>query len=373
MMGKRPDTRTIQSILYSQLCGFDVSESALRLAALSLYITAIELNGTPRPPKSLRFPKPLQDVVLHNLRRSEEQENKGFVLGSLRLDLPKDFNGRFDMVIGNPPWRGLEGDDEETRKEVKAHNTVFTNLTRQILKDRGLEGIAQTYHNPDNNPDLPFLWRATQWAKPGGIIAMALPGRYSLKQTLPGTKAFNAILEGIEITGILNGSNLSDSEVWPGMSQPFMLFFARNRVPPANHHFYFVTPHFERLLNDKGRIRIDYQSAQPVAASGAVKDSWLLKTLAVGTSLDVELVRKLEELKWPTVKSYWEQAGLYSGQGYNRSPKRAQSDASFMYELPDFIPPATWSSSRLMLRRYVNSGTPLPTGHGSLSCMLRHC
>ena len=55
--GKRPDTETIQSILYNQLCGFDVSESALRLAALSLYITAIELNGTPRPPKSLKIPE----------------------------------------------------------------------------------------------------------------------------------------------------------------------------------------------------------------------------------------------------------------------------------------------------------------------------
>ena len=234
---KRPDTRTIQSILYNQLCGFDVSESALRLAALSLYITAIELNGTPRPPKSLRFPKPLQDVVLHNLRRPEEQAKKGFVLGSLRLDLSKDFNGRFDMVIGNPPWGRLKGDDEETRKEAKAHNAAFTDLTVQILRDRGLEDIAQKYHNPDNNPDLSFLWRATQWAKPGGIIAMALPGRIFLKQTPPGTKAFNAILEGIEITGILNGSNLSDSEVWPGMSQPFMLFFARNRCAPPTTIF----------------------------------------------------------------------------------------------------------------------------------------
>src|SRR3989304_208979 len=34
---KRPDTKTIQSILYNQLCGFEVSEPALRLAALSLY------------------------------------------------------------------------------------------------------------------------------------------------------------------------------------------------------------------------------------------------------------------------------------------------------------------------------------------------
>jgi hypothetical protein len=176
-------------------------------------------------------------------------------------------------------------------------------LTRQILTDRGLEDIAQTYRNPDNNPELPFLWSSIQWAKPGGIIAMALPGRIFLKQSGPGTRAFNAILQRLEITGILNGSNLSDSAVWPGMSQPFMLFFARNRVPAANHHFHFVTPHFERHLNDKGRLRIDYQSARPVAISEAVKDSRLLKTLAVGTALDVEVVHKLDATGWLTVKS----------------------------------------------------------------------
>ena len=152
---------------------------------------------------------------------------------------------------------------------------------------------------------------------------MALPGRIFLKQTPPGTKAFNAILEGMEITGILNGSNLSDSAVWPGMSQPFMLFFARNRVPAVNHHFYFVTPHFEKLLNDKGRLRIDYQSAQPVASSGAIKDSWLLKTLAVGTSLDVELVRKLDELKLPTVKFILEEKRAVLGAGIRSFTKTA--------------------------------------------------
>ena len=231
--------------------------------------------------------------------------------------------------------------ERQIKKKVKAHNEVFTKLTRQILTDRGLEDIAQTYRNPDNNPDLPFLWRSIQWAKPGGIIAMALPGRIFLKQSGPGTRAFNAILQGLEITGILNGSNLSDSEVWPGMSQPFMLFFVRNRVPAANHHFHFVTPHFERRLNDKGRIRIDYQSAQPVAACDVVKDSRLLKTLAVGTSLDVEVVRKLDELEWPSVKSYWESQGLYSGRGYDLSPEQVrQGDARFMIGLPDFIPPA---------------------------------
>ncbi len=360
--GKRPDTKAIQSILYNQLCGFDVSESALRLAALSLYITAIELNESPRPPKTLKFPEPLQGVVLYNHRQTEEHTTKGFVLGSLHPELSKGFNARFDMVIGNPPWTRLKGDDEETKKEIKAHNVVFTKLTRQILTDRGLEDIAKRYHNPDNNPDLPFLWSSTQWAKPGGIIAMALPGRIFLKQSKPGTRAFNAILQGIEITGILNGSNLSDSAVWPDMNEAFMLFFARNRVPTADHSFYFVTPYFEKHLNDKGRIRIDYQSAQPVAATEVAKDSRLLKTLAVGTALDVEVMRKLDELEWSTVKSYWESQGLYSGLGYNRSPKLRQYDAFFMHELPDFIPPANGAflADVSLLPKFKNSKAHMP-------------
>lgn len=338
--GRRPDTKTIQSILYSQLCGFDVSESALRLAALSLYITAIELNGSPRPPMSLRFPKPLQGIVLHNHRRSEEQNTKRFVLGSLRPDLSEEFNGRFDIVIGNPPWSRLRGDKEEDKKENKALNTEFSKLTCQIMTDRGLADIAKTYRNPDNNPDLPFLWRSTQWAKPGGIIAMALPGRIFLKQTPSGIRAFNAILQGLEITGILNGSNLSDTDVWPGMNQPFMLFFAKNRLPEVNHHFHFVTPHFEQVLNEKGRIRIDYQSAHPIAVTKVSYDSKLLKTLSVGTPLDVEVIQKLDELRWPTVKYYWESEGLYSGLGYNLSPELRQDNAEFMHGLPDFIIPA---------------------------------
>lgn len=338
--GKRPDTKSIQDILYKQLCGFDVSESALRLAALSLYITAIELNDSPRPPQSLMFPKPLQGRVLYNHRRPEEQDSKGFVLGSLRPDLSDEFNGRFDLVIGNPPWSRLKGDDEEAKKVNKAHNAQFTSITRQILEARGLADITKKYSNPDNNPDLPFLWRSAQWAKPGGIIALALPGRIFLKQTPAGTRAFNAILRGLEITGILNGSNLSDTEVWPGMNQPFMLFFARNRVPAGNHHFHFVTPHFETHLNDKGRIRIDFQSAQPIAASAVIENTWLLKTLAVGTALDVEVLSKLDELDWPTVETIWSPPELYSGLGYNLSPKLRQYDATFMYNLPDFTPPA---------------------------------
>ena len=349
--GKRPNTKTIQSILYRQICGFDVSESALRLSALSLYITAIELNGTPRPPKSLKFPKPLQDIVLHNHRRPEERDIKDFVLGSLRSDIPNEFDGSFDIIIGNPPWSRLKGDKSE-----------FTKLTRKVLKERGLTDIAETYNNPHNNPDLPFLWKSAQWSKPGGIIAMALPGRIFLKQSKAGKDAFNAILKGLEITGILNGSNLADSEVWPGMNQPFMLFFARNRIPSKNSYFHFITPHFEKDLNNNGRIKIDYQSANPISVSKLTESPRLLKTLAIGTILDQELLDKINKLDWQTVKSYWKSKKLYNGRGYDLSPKLKQYDASFMHGLPIFAKPdnRAFSVDFTYLEKFTNSTAHMP-------------
>ncbi len=61
--------------------------------------------------------------------------------------------------------------------------------------------------------------------------------------------------------------------------------------------------------------------------------------MAIGTTLDLEVVHKLDELGWPTVESYWKSNTLYSGRGYDLSPKQPQHDATFMCNLPDFRPP----------------------------------
>ena len=68
--GKRPGTKEIRDILYRQLTGFDISDSALKLSALSLYLTAIELDPEPIPPSKLGFKK-LNNRVLFDHRRPE--------------------------------------------------------------------------------------------------------------------------------------------------------------------------------------------------------------------------------------------------------------------------------------------------------------
>ena len=237
--------------------------------------------------------------MLFNFGRQHSDSQRGFVLGSLGSDVPQRFSGTFDVVVANPPWSRLrvsnEGDEdaEAERTRLESLNREFTTITQRVLKARKLDDLATDYTNPDNNPDLPFVWRAAEWAKPGGIIAMALPGRILFKQSDQGKAARAALMQGLAVTGIINGSNLPETAVWPKMKQPFMLFFARNTVALRNHHFYFATPVRERKLNDRGLFRIDYQAAEPVAAQVVVEKPWLLKALAIGTSLDVEVMNSL--------------------------------------------------------------------------------
>jgi hypothetical protein len=341
--GVRPDTKTIQRILYQQVCGFDVSESALRLAALALYITAIELNGSPRPPKSLKFPRDLRGHVLFHF--GNQDGTKGFALGSLGPSVPKRFDGAFEMVVTNPPWSRLRassitGNDAETEKaRLDALNEVFTAITCRALKNRGLEDAAKGYTNPDNNPDLPFIWRATEWVKPGGILAMALPGRILLKQTEQGKAARVALMRGLSVTGIINCLHLPETAVWPRMKQPFMLFFARNALPAANHRFQFATPVRERRLNDRGIFRIDYQSAEPVAISDVIEKPWLLKALSLGSTLDANLMDGLCSGAWKSIGEFWKPPLLISSTGYIISDTLPKTSAPFLAKLPDFEPP----------------------------------
>ena len=216
---RRPNKQVIESILHHQIRGFDVSESALRLAALGLYITVIELNEITTPPSAHHATKALQGFVLFDQRTEGEKKQSGFVMGSLgdAVDV-KSFDGSFDVVVGNPPWSVVN--DKERSKEL---DRIGTEVARRILKARDLDDVADAYANPGGVPDLPFLWRAAEWAKPGGILAFAIDARFLLKQTPPGIKARNAWFQAMQVTGILNGSDLEETAVWEGMKMHFLV------------------------------------------------------------------------------------------------------------------------------------------------------
>lgn len=348
---ERPKTSVIQNILYKQLRGFDISESALRLAALALYITAIELNASPRPPQALKFPGNLRGEVLHRFDAGVGDGKKTFPLGSLGSDVSKDFDQSFDIVIGNPPWTRLrddkdevdDGTDKKTRKSPTDElNEAFTAIGKRVLIKRGLADLAARYQNPDKDPDLPFLWRAMEWAKEGGVIALAMPARLFGRTSGRGFEAWRAVLRSVEVTGLINGADLRWSSVWKGVKVPFCMFFARNKPPGPDHRFYYAAPLNEPDLNGRGRFRIDYEAAQPISTARVEKQPWILKTLAFGTWLDVEVMETLLSADNQTLKSRWaewDKVGAKTGVGFNRSPDLVQKFVDFLGDLPVFETP----------------------------------
>lgn len=316
--GRAPRTSELRTILYKQLAGFDISEPALRLAALSLYLTALELDLDPRPLDALGF-KPLRGKVLFNVR---DDENDARVLGSLSEAADSGHLGRYDIVIGNPPWTALE-------KETAA---AADHVIGKIVSERS-DIEARDFHLPDGNPDIAFVWKATQWAKSDGWIAFALHARLLFRTSEKGRGARIQLFDAIEVTGVLNGAAMRNTLVWPEVAAPFCVLFARNRKPTDESAFYFVSP-VQEPQNDDGRMRVDYASAQPVALSYLRASPDVLKTLFRGTALDVAALNRVRSSSAVEIASYWKNHRLQTGQGYQIGTSEEQ-DASELHGLPD--------------------------------------
>ena len=328
--GKRPGTKEIRDILYGQLTGFDISDSALKLSALSLYLTAIELDPEPIPPSKLGF-KELKRRVLFDHRRPDDPP-EGLVIGSLGSHVSGQFTGKFDVVIGNPPWTSLKPKHKKMAATLDA-------LSRAIVSKKD-EALGIDYKNPDKVPDLPFIWKATDWCKPGGRIAMALPARTLFKQGDNSRHVRKTLFQLLEVTGIINCSNLRKTHVWPEMDQPFMLFFALNRKPKASHTFQFVSPHAETCLGELGELRIDSESSHPVQIEAMINEPWLLKALAVGTALDAEVTRKMLNAGGVPLDTYWKRdLKLCSSKGYQVAERQVPFDSKPLKELLDLSEP----------------------------------
>ena len=291
--GKRPDTTVLRSILYKQIVGFDIDEAALRFAALGLYLISIELDPNPKPVDKLKF-RYLRGKVLRRIAQDVEAE--GTQLGSLGPLVGDEHVGRYDLVVGNPPW--------SSGTKLPDWNLVRATIAR-IAAARH---IAAAPPLPNEGLDLPFVWRAMEWAKAGGQIAFALHARLLFQQGDGMAEARQALFDALDITSIINGSELRQTNVWPEISAPFCLLLATNRMPSASAGFRLISPRIEASLNDSGAMRVDALNAEIISSRQLRETPELLKILFRGSKADLGIIERVRTQGHPTLDGFWRDA-----------------------------------------------------------------
>lgn len=322
--GSPPTTAQIRRILYEQLCGFDINPTALRLAALSLYLTALEVDTDPRPLRKLKF-RELLGSVLYNFQTDP--------FGSLDHGDDEIFRERFDIVLGNPPWTVTTRATPGGRRSSLAFPQGST-----------APPILAGHRIPDDNPDLAFLWAATRWAKPGGRLALLMHARFLFKQSEPGQAARHEVFSSLRVRSVINGAALRHTEVWPRIDAPFCFILAENRPPSHDDELFFASPLVDDGMNRLGRFRIDYASAQPIWHRSVAEEPLIFKVLFRGSALDLPVLRRIASAGGP-LEVFWKDSGLQHGQGFQiggtaRPPQSAEELAGLpMLQREDGLAP----------------------------------
>lgn len=335
LTGRRPTTKQIRTILYTQLVGFDVNEAALRFTALGLYLAAIELDPDPRPVGKLVFEN-LRDRVL--FRVGDPDDDTAPDLGSLGPRVGSEHDGAYDIVLGNPPW------SSGTRlPEWQSVVEMVAEVARERLPDQPSPPL------PNEVLDLPFVWRAMRWARPDGQIAFALHGRLLFQQAEGMDRARAALFSCLDVTSIINGADLRQTKVWPSVSAPFCMLFARNQPPPKAHSFRFLSPKIERDLNDAGVMRVDAVHSDIVSTTDVSSRPYIFKSLYRGSNADLSILDRLLNTDTTTLSEYWSGNGHSHGNGYQMlrpssryrkvdgvDADRPGVDASYLHDLREF-------------------------------------
>ena len=204
--GAEPSRRLIRSTLHKQIYGVDISEAAVRVAAFSLYLAALELDPNPKPPRALKF-KPLigKTLIVGDARNVEQTADGQAVLTK------RGAKRRFDVIVGNPPW------SYGGRKATAARRDESNNRSR-VYAPRG--------------ESLGFVSRAMEFASDNTRFGLILSAVQFFSRSGTGAAASRQLIEDLSPVTLVNLSNQSDW-LFPNANMPAVALFARHRPSPS--------------------------------------------------------------------------------------------------------------------------------------------
>ena len=191
----------IRSTLHQQIYGVDISEPAVRVAAFSLYLAALELDPNPQELQALGFQPLIGNTLIVGDAWDVENTSDGHVALIEQGDTKK-----FDVIVGNPPWsfRGREG--------------TAARRSRATLQDA----------RSPRGESMDFVYRAMDFASEETRFGLVLSAVQFFALSNTGAAASQQLIERLSPVTLVNMSNHANW-LFPRVNMPAMILFARHR------------------------------------------------------------------------------------------------------------------------------------------------
>lgn len=303
-----PSVSDLKRILRENIFGVDKNSNAIRIAALSLYLTMCDY---------------LEPRYIWNQVRFEPIINKNlFVSDFFEKDAPF-LDKKYDLIIGNPPWAS----------ELSEAATEYLKTNGKPVGDKQ---IAQA-----------FLWRVAELCNPDGEICMLVSSKNLLfNRSKPNRDFRKQFFSSFDIKTVINFSALRHVLFSKAVGPPAAVIYSPTKNDIQN--ILYCSPKPSYSTQDNWLFIIEPQDIAHIPKSEAIENDIIWKVAMWGNPGDYELITKLSKL--PTLGDICEDKGWVHGEGYIAGNMKDK--------VPEFIGKPNVEAKNL--RRFVINENSLP-------------
>jgi len=264
----------VRDVLHNQIYGVDISPEAVHIAALSLYLAALELESSPRLDRTVKFKPLIWDGKSRRAKRNLIVAD-AFDADSFWHASGTSAVGRFQIIVGNPPWKRPEG------RKAPSYVDYCRSHDPPLPLGKG------------NPPDQAFLWLASQLAAPHARIGLVVHGQWFFSHEPDARKTKASLMTHLAPRMLFNLSELRQEELFSTSMQPAMVFVAENRRPEPGEHCLFAAAERRRSFKKDGLLEIGPELIKRLPLRRVAEDEVFLKVATWGSARDMALIDRL--------------------------------------------------------------------------------
>ena len=319
--GDGPYPRSVvRRILYEDIRGLDINPAALRVAAFSLYLAALELEDEE---VGVSASGETNDLVFDGLIGLTLHEVDTLSLPATQLTLSL---GRFDAVVGNPPWtyagaKAAEpGDGAGGDRDGDGVDGV---------DEEGIEALTGSAvgKRPRRSPDHAFANKAVDLLAEGGRVGLIMKATPFFSRDGKSVASAENLLERLAPAALVNLSPLRKEDLFPHATGAALVLFGRCPLSLGSDRILVGTVPWTSLFRRTGMLAIGPSDFQALPMATYRRHPGLLKAAAMGSLRDVALMAQLEG-RYPTLSEVCDKTDVRHGQGVivGKDPAAAWED-----------------------------------------------